>query len=167
VSLYSTQGLAVFADYQLLAAMGHLLNYLKEAHAVDAEPLEVKPFLLFPTKLAPLNLTLPDVSPKPIVPANPAAAPVNADLPVTVNPERPVTYPAGPGPKVIAFNERWNEKSGPQGVLTAIASWFTDYSPSSQVAANPVDATSASAYAAETPRTDIPVGWTSMVPARR
>lgn len=164
VALYSAQGVAVFADYQLLAAMGHLLNYLKESHAIDAQPLEVKPFLLFPTKLAPLNLTLPDVASKPLFVSNPAVTAPNADLPVRVNPERSETYPAGPGPKVIAFNERWNEKTGEQGVLGAIASWFSDYS-SQQVAS--AETTPTTAYAAEPQRGDLPPGWTASVPGRR
>src|SRR5437660_9540659 len=39
VSLESARAVAVFADYQLLAAMGQLLEYLKTPHPIDAEPL--------------------------------------------------------------------------------------------------------------------------------
>jgi len=59
VSLVSTRSVAVFADYQLLAAMGHLLNYLKTARPADAEPLETRPFGVFPTKLPPILLNEP------------------------------------------------------------------------------------------------------------
>ena len=34
------RGVAMFGDYQLLAAMGQLLSYLKTTHPIDAEPLE-------------------------------------------------------------------------------------------------------------------------------
>src|SRR5262245_2136428 len=54
VSLESTRSTAVFADYQLLAAMGQLQAYLKAPTTVDSEPLEVKPFGLLPTKLPPI-----------------------------------------------------------------------------------------------------------------
>ena len=35
VQLVSSRAVAVFADYQLLAAMGHLLEYIKEPHSID------------------------------------------------------------------------------------------------------------------------------------
>src|SRR5204862_3823299 len=53
VSLESTRGVAIFADYQLLAAMGELLTYLKAPKPIDAEPLVTRPLLLMPTKIAP------------------------------------------------------------------------------------------------------------------
>jgi adhesin transport system outer membrane protein len=53
VNLVSTRSVAVFADYQLLAAMGQMLEYLKSPAPVDSEPLEVKPIGIFPTKLPP------------------------------------------------------------------------------------------------------------------
>jgi outer membrane protein, adhesin transport system len=65
VSLESTRGVAVFADYQLLAAMGHLLDYLKAPRPLDAEPLESVPLGLFPTKIAPVLLQLP-AGPEPL-----------------------------------------------------------------------------------------------------
>ncbi len=60
VSLESARSVAVFADYQLLAAMGQLLEYLKTPHPIDAEPLDSKPFGLIPTKLAPILLWVPE-----------------------------------------------------------------------------------------------------------
>ena len=47
VSLVSTRGVTVFADYQLLAAMGQLLAYLKQPHPMEAEPLKTQPFGIF------------------------------------------------------------------------------------------------------------------------
>ena len=43
VSLTSSRGVIVFADYQLLAAMGTLLEYLKAPPPVDAAPLDLMP----------------------------------------------------------------------------------------------------------------------------
>lgn len=95
VSLESAKGVIVFADYQLLAAVGHLLDYLKEPHPVDAEPLDVKPLGLIPTKLPPIILKLPDPSgPEPLGVAGPVP-PAQGVGPMTPTP------PAG------SFNERW------------------------------------------------------------
>ena len=43
VSLTSSRGVIVFADYQMLAAMGTLLEYLKAPPPVDAAPLDLMP----------------------------------------------------------------------------------------------------------------------------
>src|SRR3954453_16961780 len=65
VSLISARGVAVFADYQLLAAMGQLLDYLKTAGPPEAEPLYSTPFI-FPTKLPPILLNPPGPGPEPL-----------------------------------------------------------------------------------------------------
>ena len=61
VSLESTRAVAVFADYQLLAAMGQLLAYLKSPAPVDAAPLETMPLGIFPIKLPPILVNLPRI----------------------------------------------------------------------------------------------------------
>jgi adhesin transport system outer membrane protein len=69
VSLESTRDVAVFADYQLLAAMGQLLMFLKTPESSDAMPLESIPlgaFRLFPAKLPPILLTLPPTGSEPL-----------------------------------------------------------------------------------------------------
>jgi adhesin transport system outer membrane protein len=66
VSLVSTQSVAVFADYQLLAAMGGLIQYVKAPPPADAAPLPIQPFGLFPTKVAPVLLHLPVSGPEPL-----------------------------------------------------------------------------------------------------
>ena len=58
-SLTSARGVIVFADYQLLAAMGSLLDYLKTATPVDAAPLDTIPLGALPTKFPPIILSLP------------------------------------------------------------------------------------------------------------
>lgn len=65
VSLVSTRGVAIFADYQLLAAMGSLLAYIKEPPPIESEPIEV-PYGIFPLELAPVLIGLPKVGPEPL-----------------------------------------------------------------------------------------------------
>lgn len=66
VSLQSTLGVSVFADYQLLAAMGKLLDYLKSPKPIDAEPMPTRPFGLIPTKVFPILLKLPSPGSEPL-----------------------------------------------------------------------------------------------------
>jgi adhesin transport system outer membrane protein len=66
VSLVSTRGVAVFADYQLLATMGKLTEYLKEPLIAEAEPLSAGPLGLYPTKLPPVLLRAPGPGPEPL-----------------------------------------------------------------------------------------------------
>ena len=65
VSLVSIQSLSIFADYQMLAAMGHLLAYLKEPHSIDAEPLTL-PFGFVPLRIAPIRILDPDARSQPL-----------------------------------------------------------------------------------------------------
>jgi len=52
VSLISARSVVIFADYQLLAAVGKLLAYVRAPHPVDAEPLVATGgFGLVPVKL--------------------------------------------------------------------------------------------------------------------
>jgi adhesin transport system outer membrane protein len=62
VSLVSVRSVAVFADYQLLAAMGQLLAYLKTPMPLDAEPLDGK---LWAVKIPPFIHRLP-IGPEPL-----------------------------------------------------------------------------------------------------
>ena len=96
VSLVSTRGVAVFADYQLLAAMGPLLEYLKTAPPPEALPLEVQPVGLFPTKLPPIIIDEPGPGPEPL----------------NVSVALPPAPPPAPGtpPPVIRFTERWPDQ---------------------------------------------------------
>jgi adhesin transport system outer membrane protein len=75
VSLESSRSVAVFADYQLLAAMGQLLSYLKSPVPSEAAPLETVPLGVFPTKLPPILLHLPRSGPEPLNPVRVPAAP--------------------------------------------------------------------------------------------
>jgi len=66
ISIESARGVIVFADYQLVAAMGHLLDHLKSTRPVDSEPLEEKTFGLFPYRLPPVIIKLPEPGPEPL-----------------------------------------------------------------------------------------------------
>ncbi|MEA2921373.1 MAG: outer membrane protein adhesin transport system [Bradyrhizobium sp.] len=76
VALTSSRGVIVFADYQLLAAMGTLLEYLKAPPPVDAAPLDTLPFGVFPYKFPTVRVTLPQTGSEPlrVVDAGPAGA---------------------------------------------------------------------------------------------
>lgn len=90
VALVSTRGVAVFADYQLLAAMGHLLTYLKTAPPPEAEPLDARPIGPVPVRLAPVILNLPE-------PSGPE--------PLNVGGIPPRGEPLAPAP--VRLSERW------------------------------------------------------------
>ncbi len=66
VSIVSTRAVAVFADFQLLATMGHLLEYIKTAPPPEADPMAVRPFGLFPYRLPPVLIKDPDIAPEPL-----------------------------------------------------------------------------------------------------
>ncbi|WP_038382015.1 TolC family outer membrane protein [Bradyrhizobium elkanii] len=72
VSLTSARGVVVFADYQLLAAMGTLIEYLKAPPPVDAAPTDMLsiglPRYSFPT----LRVNLPQTGSEPLHVAVPA-----------------------------------------------------------------------------------------------
>ena len=128
VSLESARGVAVFADYQLLAAMGKLLDYLKAPHPVDAEPLVPTSFGLLgliSNKLPPILITLPHPGSEPLDVAAPLA-------PVNTNP------PSPPPSRPPTFSERWSAvpaasalgfASGvfsPKSMLTNMPHWPID-----------------------------------------
>jgi adhesin transport system outer membrane protein len=125
VSLVSAQGVAVFADYQLLAAMGHLLEYLKTPPPADAAPLEPKPFLLFPTQLPPIHIELPKSGPEPLQ-VGQADAPARAYAATT--------------PEGMKFGERWPSwMSAPNlSLLTGMATTARQApAPAAQASATP------------------------------
>jgi adhesin transport system outer membrane protein len=107
VSLESARGVAVFADYQLLAAMGQMLLYLKTPHPIDSEPLDAKPFGLIPYKLPAILVTAPE----------PGSEPLNIGASRTVSTAAPAvtalasasTEAPGPVPNPGIFASRWPE----------------------------------------------------------
>ena len=66
VSLTSARGVIVFADYQLLAAMGTLIEYLKAPPPVDAAPVDLLSFGLPAYALPTLRVNLPQTGSEPL-----------------------------------------------------------------------------------------------------
>lgn len=100
VSLVSARGVTVFADYQLLAAMGQLLHYLKTAKPPEADPIENKPLGFIPIKFPPLLMHAPE----------PGSEPLNAAAPIPV-----WSTPFAPQlePRVVTFGDRWTGGTAP------------------------------------------------------
>jgi adhesin transport system outer membrane protein len=111
VSLTSSRGVIVFADYQLLAAMGTLLEYLKAPPPVDAAPLDTLPFGLLPYKLPTIRVTLPETGSEPLrVAATDASA-------------RPAAYAAVEPQGPEGFKDRWPRLSLAASTFGA-SEWF-------------------------------------------
>src|SRR5262245_3061717 len=118
VSLISARSVAVFADYQLLAAMGKLLDYVRAPHPVDAEPLVPGTFGLIPLKLPPPMWNISQPGPEPLNVQGPVTIPwISGWIPWA--PERPplgaalaeasqASAAAEPQTKV-GFGDRWLE----------------------------------------------------------
>jgi adhesin transport system outer membrane protein len=117
VSLTSARGVIVFADYQLLAAMGTLLEYLKAPPPVDAAPLDRLPYNFVPYKLPTFRVTLPDTGSEPLVVANAAPdAPLRAYA--SVQPQN-----SAEPQNEEAFTQRWPRRSVAAS-LAGVAEWF-------------------------------------------
>jgi adhesin transport system outer membrane protein len=95
VSLVSARGVTVFADYQLLAAMGQLLTYLKTGKPPEVDLLETRPLGLIPIKIAPILLTAPE----------PGSEPLNTAVPF---PQWNNPFGGALEPRVVTFGDRWS-----------------------------------------------------------
>jgi len=133
VSLESARGVAVFADYQLLAAMGQLLEYLKTAQPVDAEPLVSKPWGLIPYRLPTFLLKLPEPGPEPL------NVGYNTPAPGPISPTTAV--------KTMGFSDRWIEPNRPTS--PDLPKWF----------ANPTGSPSPAPHGRPTSRLDGSPEW--------
>jgi adhesin transport system outer membrane protein len=102
VSLVSARGVTVFADYQLLAAMGQLLHHLKTAKPPEADPLENGPVGFIPIKFPPILLHAP----------GPGSEPLNAVAPIPMwsSPFAPQVEP-----RAVTFGDRWSAAAPPVG----------------------------------------------------
>jgi adhesin transport system outer membrane protein len=113
VSLTSSRGVIVFADYQLLAAMGTLLEYLKAPPPVDAAPLDVGPGGLVPYKFPTVRVTLPQTGSEPLrVPNAPIGAPVVVRAYAAAEPQD-------------RFKDRW-PRSGVAARMIGAMEWFAE-----------------------------------------
>src|SRR5215475_15490978 len=89
VSLTSARGVIVFADYQMLAAMGTLLEYLKAPPPVDSAPVDLVAFSLPAYKPPTFRWTLPQTGSEPLQVAVPEPT-------VVVAPRAAMASAAGP-----------------------------------------------------------------------
>jgi outer membrane protein, adhesin transport system len=110
-SLTSARGVIVFADYQLLAAMGALLEYLKTPTPVDAAPLDTIPLGLLPAKLPPFL----------IWPATFAGLPLPGYESLNLN-SWPNAADTGNQPPGATFDQRWSNEVAPP--MTAEKAWL-------------------------------------------
>ncbi len=117
VSLTSARGVVVFADYQLLAAMGTLLEYLKAPPPVDAAPLDSIPFGLIGYKLPTLRITLPQAGSEPL--RVPVPAPEVSGRPVAAYAS---AEPQGQGQD--GFKDRWPQGGSFVSSLFGASEWF-------------------------------------------
>jgi outer membrane protein, adhesin transport system len=128
VSLISARSVVVFADYQLLAAMGKLLAYVRAPHPVDAEPLVATGgFGLVPVKLPPILVGLPQPGSEPLNVAAPPTLPRFSGY-VPPTPERPpVVVPPGSAAQAqaseanVAFSDRWYDPKATAGTAPALS----------------------------------------------
>jgi len=116
VSLTSARAVVVFADYQLLAAMGTLLEYLKAPPPVDAAPLDAIPFGIIGYKLPTLRVFLPQTGSEPLRVLD--AAPVGGPV-VRVS----ALASAEPQVQEEGFKDRWPRWSFAASML-GVSEWF-------------------------------------------
>jgi adhesin transport system outer membrane protein len=128
VSLTSARGVVVFADYQLLAAMGTLLEYLKAPPPVDAAPLDSIPFAVFPYTLPTLRVFLPQTGSEPLLVPLPtgevSARPVVALA--AAGQQGQVALAAAEQPQgQDGFKDRWPQWSFASMMPPGVAEWFS------------------------------------------
>ena len=100
VSLTSARALIIFADYQLLAAMGTLIEYLKAPPPVDIAPVDLLTFGLPAYGLPTLRVNLPQTGSEPLRVMTPE--------PVVATSARPVSaYASIVPPATDGFADRW------------------------------------------------------------
>jgi outer membrane protein, adhesin transport system len=152
VSLESTRDVAIFADYQLLAAMGQLLTFLKTPESVDALPLESVPLAVFQIKIPPILLRLPPSGPEPLN--------VQGALVPEVSPNG-ISLLSNQ-PKVATFDDRWPQRAALPDPTHALAQLqLLDQKPSGvAVLGEAGGAPAFLSYAPETLRAPSqPTGW--------
>ena len=114
VSLTSARALIIFADYQLLAAMGTLIEYLKAPPPVDAAPVDLLTFGLPAYGLPTLRVNLPQTGSEPLR--------VSVPEPVVAASARPVSAHAALEPQARdGFKDRW-----PQSVFECAGGFGMD-----------------------------------------
>src|SRR6516165_7485896 len=121
VSLTSARGVVVFADYQLLAAMGTLLEYLKSPPPVDAAVVDLVAFNLPAFKPPTFRWTLPQTGPEPLDVPVPAPQAVTPAAPV-----RALSYAGDEPQRSTPFKDRWLGPEAPSASakVPGVSEWF-------------------------------------------
>ncbi|WGD49490.1 TolC family outer membrane protein [Bradyrhizobium sp. CB1650] len=135
VSLTSARGVVVFADYQLLAAMGTLLEYLKAPPPVDAAPVDLGIFGTPNYRAPTLRVKLPQTG----------SEPLNVPVPAPEAAPQRLGY-ASEAPEADLFKDRWPARSSRQASLLGASEWLTQQRTGDPVVLNGSPVT---AYAAD------------------
>src|SRR4051812_10090296 len=123
VSLTSARAVIIFADYQLLAAMGSLVEYLKAPPPVDAAPVDTILFSLPAYQLPTVRFNAPQTGSEPLRVNVPG--PATAVAYASIEPQ----LPAQAAPQKIAaqgtedFADRWPSSSR-AGYVSGASAWI-------------------------------------------
>src|SRR5260370_28436015 len=124
VSLTSARSVVVFADYQLLAAMWTLLEYLNAPPTVDAAPLDSIPFGLIGYKLPTLRLFLPQHGSDPLRVPSPAPEVSGRPLASLASAEPQTAYASAEPQTQEGFKERWASWSSSAANIFGASGWL-------------------------------------------
>ncbi len=153
VSLTSARGVVVFADYQLLAAMGSLVEYLKAPPPVDAAPVDTLSFGLPAYQLPTVRITAPQTGSEPLRVSNAAVGAGPAAAYASIEPK--ATVPGATAEATEGFKDRWPSSSATASVPGA-SEWIAQQKGGNQdtptVIYGDPDAAKASSFAATDPK---------------
>ena len=146
VSLTSARAVIIFADYQLLAAMGTLIEYLKAPPPVDTAPVDLLTFGLPAYSLPTLRVNLPQTGSEPLR--------VAVREPVVAASTRPVAaYAAIEAEATDGFKHRWPQSASN---VPGASEWMAQQKRGNEGAPTVIygstSAVEASSYAATSPQ---------------
>ena len=126
VSLTSARSLVVFADYQLLAAMGTLMEYLKSPPPVDAAPVDLLSFGLPPYTIPTIRFHSPQTGSEPLRVSTPGGAGPAVAAYASIEPQAQGAQAAPPRTAAQAtegFKDRWPSSSA-AGNVPGASEWI-------------------------------------------
>ncbi|TYO63867.1 TolC family outer membrane protein [Bradyrhizobium hipponense] len=144
VSLTSARAVVVFADYQLLAAMGTLIEYLKAPPPVDAAPTDLNLFGLPNYRAPTFHWRLPQTGSEPL------QVPVQPPIATPVRLSSAAAEPASNG-----FSDRWSgdtTRTASSTKVPGVREWLAQQRKQADpivLEASPADQTSSYAEAAK------------------
>ena len=156
VSLTSARGVVVFADYQLLAAMGSLIEYLKAPPPVDAAPVDTLSFGLPAYSLPTVRVRAPQTGSEPLRVATPAAGAGPAAAYASIEPQAAQVAPQRTAAQATeGFKDRW-PGSSVAGNVAGASEWIAQQkggnTDTPTVIYGAPDAAKASSFAATDPQ---------------